>query len=195
MAKILVTGGAGYIGSVCTRQLLRSGHEVVVIDDLRTGHAESVPDEAQLYRVDYGDREELSRVLREHHVDAVFHFAAKALVPESVSNPGTFFDVNVASGIALLETLRKFDVRRFVFSSSAAVYGNPQSTPIAEDHRKEPVNSYGETKWMFERVLGWYASAYGWSVAAFRYFNASGATAEAGEDHPSTRSNIHLVSP
>lgn len=189
-AKILVTGGAGYIGSVCTRQLLRLGHEVVVIDDLRTGHAESVPEPAQLYRVDCGDREGLSRVLGAHNIDAVFHFAAKALVPESVSNPGTFFDGNVASGIALLETLRKFGVRRFVFSSSAAVYGNPESIPIEEDHGKHPVNSYGETKWMFERVLGWYASAYGWTVVAFRYFNASGATGAAGEDH---RPETHII--
>ena len=190
MAKILVTGGAGYIGSVCTRQLLGLGHDVVVIDDLRTGHAESVPEPAQLYRVDCGDREALSRVLGEHNIDAVFHFAAKALVPESVANPGTFFDVNVASGIALLETLRKFGVRRFVFSSSAAVYGNPQSIPIEEDHGKQPVNSYGETKWMFERVLGWYASAYDWTVVAFRYFNASGATGAAGEDH---RPETHII--
>jgi len=190
MAKILVTGGAGYIGSVCTRQLLGLGHDVIVIDDLRTGHAESVPEPAQLYRLDCGDRDGLSRVLGEHNIDAVFHFAAKALVPESVSNPGTFFDGNVASGIVLLETLRKFGVRRFVFSSSAAVYGNPETVPIEEDHGKQPVNSYGETKWMFERVLGWYASAYGWTVVAFRYFNASGATAAAGEDH---RPETHII--
>jgi len=190
MAKILVTGGAGYIGSVCARQLLRSGHDVIVIDDLRTGHAEAVPEAARLYRVDYGDRGGLSRVLEEHSIDAVFHFAAKALIPESVSNPGTFFDVNVASGIVLLETLRTFGVRHFVFSSSAAVYGNPQSVPIEEDHGKEPVNSYGESKWMLERVLRWYASAYGWNVVAFRYFNASGATGEAGEDH---RPETHVI--
>lgn len=190
MAKILVTGGAGYIGSVCTRQLLGLGHDVVVIDDLRTGHAEAVPAPARLYRMDCGDRKGLSRVLGEHSIDAVFHFAAKALVPESVSNPGTFFDGNVASGIALLETLRKFGVRRFVFSSSAAVYGNPTSIPIEEEHGKEPVNSYGETKWMFERVLGWYASAYRWTVVAFRYFNASGATGETGEDH---RPETHII--
>jgi UDP-glucose 4-epimerase len=190
MAKILMTGGAGYIGSVCARQLLRSGHDVIVIDDLRTGHAEAVPEPARLYRLDYGDREALSRVLEEHSIDAVFHFAAKALIPESVSNPGTFFDVNVAAGIVFLETLRTFGVRRFVFSSSAAVYGNPKSVPIEEDHGKEPVNSYGESKWMLERVLAWYASAYGWNVVAFRYFNASGATPEAGEDH---RPETHVI--
>ena len=190
MAKILVTGGAGYIGSVCTRQLLELGHQVVVLDDLSTGHAEAVPEEAQLYRMDYGDRGALARMLGEHPIDTVFHFAAKALIPESVSNPGTFFDVNLASGIALLETLRKFAVRRFVFSSSAAVYGNPKSIPIDEDHGKEPINSYGESKWMFERVLRWYASAYGWAVVAFRYFNASGATGGAGENH---RPETHII--
>jgi len=190
MARVLVTGGAGYVGSVCSRLLLQSGHEVVVIDDLSTGHAEAVPDRAVLHRIDYGDREAVARVLDQGPIDAVFHFAAKALIPESVSNPGFFFDVNVASGIALLETLREFGVMRFVFSSSAAVYGNPMSVPIREDDPKQPVNSYGETKLMLERVLGWYASAYGWIVAAFRYFNASGATPDAGENH---RPETHVI--
>jgi UDP-glucose 4-epimerase len=129
-------------------------------------------------------------VLQHDRIDAVFHFAAKALIPESVSNPGIFFDVNVGRGISLLETLRVGGVRRFVFSSSAAVYGTPRSVPIDEGHPKEPVNSYGETKLMFERVLQWYAEAYGWSVSAFRYFNASGATADAGENH---RPETHII--
>jgi UDP-glucose 4-epimerase len=115
--------------------------------------------------------------------DAVFHFAAKALVPESVANPGAFFHSNVASGIVMLETLRAAGIQNFVFSSSAAVYGTPQKVPIDEDDPKLPVNSYGETKLMFERALEWYARAYGWSVTALRYFNASGATAELGERH------------
>jgi UDP-glucose 4-epimerase len=183
MSRVLVTGGAGYVGSVCSRQLLNSGHEVVIIDDLSTGHREAIPFEAEFHHLDCGDRSAVARVLRRRQIDAIFHFAAKALVPESVSNPGLFFDVNVASGIALLETLRGSGVRRFVFSSSAAVYGNPLSVPIREDDPKQPVNSYGETKLMFEGILRWYASAYGWSVAAFRYFNASGATEQAGENH------------
>ena len=183
MSTILVSGGAGYIGSVCARALLGSGHEVVIIDDLSTGHAEAVPRRAAFFQADYGNRSAVTRLLRQHRVDAVFHFAAKALIPESVSNPGHFFEVNVASGIAFLETLRDFGVNRFVFSSSAAVYGNPRLVPIQEDDPKEPVNSYGETKLMLERVLRWYASAYGWTVAAFRYFNASGATEEVGENH------------
>lgn len=190
MSTILVTGGAGYVGSVCSRQLLDSGHQVVIVDDLSTGHPEAIPSGAEFHQIDYGDRAAVAGVLRQHRSDAVFHFAAKALIPESVSNPGWFFDVNVASGIALLETLRHFGIRRFVFSSSAAVYGNPRSVPIKEDDAKEPVNSYGETKLMFERVLRWYASAYGWTVAAFRYFNASGATEDAGENH---RPETHVI--
>lgn len=183
MARILVTGGAGYVGSVCCSQLLEHGHEVTVVDDLSTGHAAAVPRGAILHQLDIGDRSALARVLAADRFDAVFHFAAKALIPESVSNPGIFFDSNVASGIALLETVRNAGIRKFVFSSSAAVYGNPHSIPIDEDHSKEPVNSYGETKLMLERVLYWYAMAYGWAVVAFRYFNACGATEAIGEDH------------
>lgn len=183
MSTVLVTGGSGYIGSVCCAKLLEHGHRVIVIDDLSTGHVEAVPDDASLHVLDYGDRRGIGQLLSQAHVDAVFHFAAKALIPESVANPGVFFDVNVASAIGLLETLRRFDVRRFVFSSSAAVYGNAGNAAIDEDDGKSPVNSYGESKLMLERALHWYAEAYGWTVAAFRYFNASGATEQAGEDH------------
>ncbi len=190
MARILVTGGAGYVGSVCSRQLLERGHEVVIIDDLSTGHAEAVPQSATFHRLNYGDRDGIVQVLKQHPIDAVFHFAAKALIPESVSNPGMFFDWNVALGISFLETLRAFGIKRFVFSSSAAVYGNPRLVPIDENHPKDPVNSYGETKLMFERMLRWYAAAYDWSVAAFRYFNSSGATVDAGENH---RPETHII--
>lgn len=183
MPNILVTGGAGYVGSVCCRRLLDEGHKVIVVDDLSTGHAAAVPQGAALHVLDYGDRSGLASLLSHNAVDVVFHFAAKALIPESVLNPGIFFDVNVASAIAFLEVLREYGIKRFVFSSSAAVYGNPQSSPIDEGHPKNPVNSYGESKLMLERVLRWYALAYGWSVTAFRYFNASGATTEAGENH------------
>jgi UDP-glucose 4-epimerase len=183
VARILVTGGAGYVGSVCCFQLLERGHQVTVVDDLSTGHAAAIPQGAVLHQLDIGDRTAMTRVLAADGFDAVFHFAAKALIPESVADPGRFFDSNVASGIALLEAVRVAGIRRFVFSSSAAVYGDPSSIPIDEDHPKEPVNSYGETKLMLERVLRWYAVAYGWTVVAFRYFNASGATAAIGEDH------------
>jgi UDP-glucose 4-epimerase len=183
MARVLVTGGAGYVGSVCCERLLEKGHKVTVVDDLSTGHAAAVPEGATLYQLDIGNRLELARVLETHPFDAVFHFAAKALIPESVTNPGTFFDSNVASGIALLETVREAGVKKFVFSSSAAVYGNPQTTPIGEEHPKTPVNSYGETKLALERALYWYAAAYGWTAVAFRYFNACGATTTIGEAH------------
>ena len=190
MSKVLVTGGAGFVGSVCCSQLLKNGHEVVAVDNLSTGHARAVPDGATLYPIDIGDRDAIAELLREHAFDAVFHFAAKALIPESVSNPGVFFDQNVASGIAFLEALRSSDVKRFIFSSSAAVYGSPSTVPIGENHSKNPVNSYGETKLMFERLLHWYACAYGWNVFAFRYFNACGAAADIGEDH---RPETHII--
>src|SRR5271155_4137067 len=167
VARILVTGGAGYVGSVCCLQLLERGHQVAVVDDLSTGHAAAVPEGAVLHEVDIGNRAAMASVLAAERFDAVFHFAAKALIPESVANPGRFFDSNVASGIALLETVRAAGIRTFVFSSSAAVYGDPHSTLIDEDHPKHPVNAYGETKLMLERALGWYAVAYGWRVVAF----------------------------
>lgn len=183
MGTILVTGGAGYVGSVCASQLLTQGHEVVVLDDLSSGHKPSVPRGAVFYHGDIADADVLREITREHSPQVVLHFAAKALIPESVVNPGLFFDVNVASSIRMLELLRAAGIRKFVFSSSAAVYGTPRSTPIREGDPTLPVNSYGATKLMLEQVLEWYASAYGWSVVAFRYFNASGCTDEHGELH------------
>ncbi len=183
MERILVTGGAGYVGSTCVARLLSRGFAVDVVDDLSAGHAEAVPAGALLHRFDIGNRRALSDLLSGKKFDVVFHFAAKALIPESVRNPGVFFDVNVASGIAMLETLRKHRIGKFIFSSTAAVYGSPLTVPIAEDHPKNPVSSYGESKLMFERILRWYVSAYDWSVVAFRYFNASGGACEWGERH------------
>jgi UDP-glucose 4-epimerase len=183
MANVLVTGGAGYVGSVCTAELLSQGHCVTVVDDLSTGFRDAVPPGASFFRMDVGNRSALESLVKHIQFDVVFHFAAKALVGESVTNPGVFFRRNVSTGIAMLEVLREADIRNFVFSSSAAVYGVPTKVPIQEDDPKDPVNSYGETKLMFERILDWYARAYGWSVMAFRYFNAAGATAELGERH------------
>jgi UDP-glucose 4-epimerase len=133
--------------------------------------------------MDIGNREALDGLLAAAKFDAAFHFAAKALVPESVVNPGIFFDANVASSIAMLEVLREHGVSKFVFSSSAAVYGSPVTIPIPEGHSKEPVNAYGESKLILERILEWYARSYGWSVVAFRYFNASGGSQDWGERH------------
>jgi UDP-glucose 4-epimerase len=183
MSNILVTGGAGYVGSVCCEELLRRGHTVSVIDNLSTGYADAVPAGATFYQADIGDRPAIAELLRRHPFDCVFHFAAKALIPESVRNPAAFFANNLVASIAFAEELRAAGIRKFVFSSTAAVYGNPVDVPIPEDHPKQPVNSYGESKLAFERVLAWYASAYGWSVVAFRYFNACGATATTGERH------------
>ena len=183
MARILVTGGAGYVGSVCCAQLIARGHHVEVVDDLSTGFADAVPQGAVLHRVSIADEEALSAILASRRFETVFHFAAKALIPESVANPGSFFDANVASGISLLEILRKHGICNFVFSSSAAVYGTPHFTPIPEEHPKEPVNAYGESKLVFERILRWYAEAYGWSIVAFRYFNACGGEHTWGERH------------
>lgn len=183
MVNVLVTGGAGYVGSVCCAELLRRGHSVTVVDDLSTGYKEAVPAGATFFQFDLGDRPALRSLLKTTHFDVVFHFAAKALVAESVSDPGVFFQRNVAASITMLEILREAQIRNFVFSSSAAVYGVPEKTPIEEDDPKNPVNSYGETKLMLERALEWYARAYGWSVIALRYFNAAGATAELGERH------------
>ncbi len=183
MTNVLVTGGAGYVGSVCSAELLRLGHAVTVVDDLSTGFQDAVPAGATFYRLDIGDSRALAVVAGRDKFDVVFHFAAKAVIPESVSNPGIFFQHNVASGITMLEVLRAAGLKNFVFSSSAAVYGIPQAVPIDEDSAKNPVNSYGETKLMLERALQWYARAYGWSVIAFRYFNAAGATSVLGERH------------
>ncbi|MGA2301736.1 MAG: UDP-glucose 4-epimerase GalE [Candidatus Acidiferrum sp.] len=183
MARILVTGGAGYVGSVCCRQLLAGGHSVEVVDDLSTGFADAVPLGAIFHQLGIEDQAALSRVLAAKPFNAVFHFAAKASVPESVINPGPFFEANVAAGISLLETLRRHGIRNFVFSSSAAIYGTPQTVPIPEDHPKQPVNPYGESKLIFEQILEAYAVAYGWSVIAFRYFNACGAGDGWGERH------------
>jgi UDP-glucose 4-epimerase len=183
MVNILVTGGAGYVGSICCAELLQLGHKVTVVDDLSTGFRDAVPNGASFVKADIGDREAMTEIAQQERFDFAFHFAAKALIPESVTNPGFFFVQNVASSITLLEVLRSAGLRNFVFSSSAAVYGTPKVVPIDEDTPKLPVNSYGRTKLMLEEALEWYAKAYGWSVVAFRYFNASGATAELGERH------------
>src|SRR5947209_9085605 len=183
MHNVLVTGGAGYVGSICSHELLKRQHSVTIVDDLSTGHREAVPKGAEFRCLDIGDRAAMSELVAGRRFDVVFHFAAKALIAESVSNPGRFFDSNLASGIVFLECLREAGIRNFVFSSTAAVYGNPLNTPIREDAPKEPVNAYGESKLALERILKWYCSAYGWSVTAFRYFNASGSIPGNGERH------------
>jgi UDP-glucose 4-epimerase len=187
---ILVTGGAGYIGSVTTELLRVRGEEVVVLDNLHRGHREAVPADVPFYEGNVGDRDLIARIAREHQLDACIHFAALAYVGESVSEPARYFDNNVAQGIRLLESLVQAGVKRLVFSSTCATYGEPQQVPIAETHPQQPTNPYGWSKLVMERIMESYDAAYGLRFIALRYFNAAGATAAHGELHePET----HLI--
>lgn len=189
--KFLVCGGAGYIGSHMVRYLLRQGHEVVVYDDLSTGHRESVPAEG-LVIGDIGDGTALGQLFAQHRFDAVMHFCALSLVGESVSKPYLYYTNNVARTLVLLEAMWTAGVDRLVFSSTAAVFGNPQTPLITEEHPTKPINPYGQSKLMVEKILGDAANAYGLRSVALRYFNAAGAdpSGEIGEAHsPET----HLI--
>ena len=188
--KVLVTGGAGYIGSVVAERLLGRGNTVVVLDSLVRGPRMAVPNEAEFIRGDLRDRDWLIRTVADVRPDAVAHLAGEALVGESATDPAKFFDVNVHGGLNLLDAMVNAEVNRLVFSSTAAVYGEPASVPITEDAPRVPVNAYGASKWSFEQMLPWYAAAYGLRHISFRYFNACGATVERGEFHvPET----HLI--
>ena len=188
--RVLVTGGAGYVASVSVERLLEAGHEVVVLDDLSTGHRESVPNGASLEVGSYGDPGTISRLLDRAHVDAILHCAARSLVGESVRDPARYYRENVAGGIVLLEAARQAGVDRFVFSSTAAVYGVPDRTPIPETAPLRPINPYGETKRTVEGALRFYGEAYGLRSVSLRYFNVAGASEQNGEVHdPET----HLI--
>jgi UDP-glucose 4-epimerase len=188
--KVLVTGGAGYVGGVSVDAILRAGHQVIVLDDLTTGHATVVPPSAHLVRGSYGDGEAVRDLLEDEDVDAILHCAARSLVGESVKDPAKYYRDNVAGGIALLEAARAAGVRRVVFSSSAAVYGVPDASPIGEDAPLRPINTYGETKRTFEGALRAYGAAYGFRGVILRYFNVAGATMRLGEVH---RPESHLI--
>jgi UDP-glucose 4-epimerase len=188
--KVLVTGGAGYVGGVSVDAILAAGHEVVVLDDLTTGHAAIVPAGAHLVRGTYGNEEAVQDILEDEDIDAILHCAARSLVGESVRDPAKYYRDNVAGGIALLEAARGAGVRRVVFSSTAAVYGVPVSTPIGEEAILAPINTYGETKRTFEGALRWYGAAYGLRSVILRYFNVAGATERLGEIH---RPETHLI--
>lgn len=188
--KVLVTGAAGYIGSVVTELLVEQGYEVVALDNLQHGHRAAVHPEAPFVQGDLLDGEGLKSFLAANPVDAVVHLAAEALIDESMRDPGRFFRANVCGGLNLLEAMIATGVERIVFSSTAAVYGEPQCVPITEDAPCVPVNSYGESKLAFERMLDWYRRACGLKYVSLRYFNACGATERCGEFHvPET----HLI--
>jgi UDP-glucose 4-epimerase len=188
--NILVTGGAGYIGSVVVERLVEDGHAVTALDDLRHGHRDAVHPAARFVAGDLLDREWLHAELRGGNYEAVVHLAAEALIDESVRNPGLFFRVNVTGGLNLLDAMAAAEVGRLVFSSTAAVYGEPDRTPISEDAPHRPINAYGESKLAFERALAWYGEAHGLRHVSLRYFNACGATHRCGERHePET----HLI--
>jgi len=188
--NLLVTGGAGYIGSVVVECALDHGHHVTVLDNLQEGHAGAVSAPAVLVRGDCGDAALLDRVLGSRHFDAVIHLAAETTVDRSVTDPAIYFKNNSVNGLTLLDAMRRHRVERMVFSSTAATYGEPEEVPMTEDHPQRPINAYGESKLIFERCLRWYHRAYGLRSVSFRYFNAAGATAGHGEAH---RHESHLI--
>ena len=187
---ILVTGGAGYIGSICVEELLKQDFEVIVIDNLQEGHREAVSPEATLFVGDIGDRFFLSRLFHDFHIETVMHFAAEATVEFSMKHPQIFFETNVAKGLVLLDVMKENGCNRMIFSSTAALFGNPEYTPIDETHPEKPINAYGESKLMYEKILDRYHSAYGLSYNSFRYFNAAGASKALGEAH---KKESHLI--
>ena len=188
--RIAVTGGAGYIGSVCVELLCDSGHEVVVIDNLSEGHRSAVDPRAGLEVTDLAETEKLTRVLRDFEAQAVIHFAADILVGESMIDPAKYYRTNVVGGLSLLEAMVAAEVPRIVFSSTCATYGEPERTPIDETAPQRPVSPYGHSKLTVEGMLGWFEIAHGLESAIFRYFNAAGASPNFGEDH---RVETHLI--
>ncbi len=188
--RVLLTGGAGYVGSIATERLLDLGHEVLVFDNLGRGHRAAVDARARFVRGDVRTPDELESAFAAFKPEAVMHFAALALVGESMKRPGLYFDNNFAGLLRLAETMRRHDVRRIVFSSTCAVYGAPAVVPMDETQPTAPESPYGESKLMGERLLGWYAQRHGFLPVLLRYFNACGASARHGEDHaPET----HLI--
>ena len=188
--NVLVTGGAGYVGSIVTERLLREGHEVIVLDNLQQGHKEAVLPPAEFILTDICDTSSLESVFCQFKIDAVMHMAAETVVEYSMTDPRRYFQTNIVGAMNLLSAMLKHGVDRIIYSSTAAVYGEPRSIPIGEDHPEAPINSYGESKLMFEHILDWYGRAYGLSHISFRYFCAAGATELLGEDH---RPETHLI--
>jgi UDP-glucose 4-epimerase len=191
--RVLVTGGAGFIGATTARALLDAGHEVTVVDDLSAGHREAVPDAARFVQADITDPLAVEAVVEAGAFDACLHFAALIEAGESMQHPERFFAVNTGGSATLLEALLRHGVGRFVLSSTAAVYGEPEQVPIDEDHPKAPTNAYGESKLLVERMLDWHHRIHGLRVAALRYFNAAGATPGRPERHDPESHLVPLV--
>lgn len=187
--NILVTGGAGYIGSVTTEMLIENGHNVIVVDDLRDGNRQAVHSDATLYEVDFS-KDSILNIMRHHKIELVVHFAASANIPISMRDPAGAFENNVANSMKLLDMMRLAGCNNIIVSSSSAVYGNPKYTPIDENHPTEPVNPYGESKLMTDKILYWYHKAYNVKTNIFRYFCAAGATKNCGE---ARKDEDHLI--
>ncbi|HWY39308.1 MAG TPA: UDP-glucose 4-epimerase GalE [Chthoniobacterales bacterium] len=188
--NILVVGGAGYIGSVCAELLLDEGHSVSIFDNLSEGHRAAIDSRAQFIEGDLQDRQLVEKTLSKQKPDAVMHFAANALVGESMKNPSKYFRNNVANGLNLLDAMAAADVQKLIFSSTCAIFGPPERLPIDETTPKQPINPYGESKLAFEKILRWYDQIHGVRFVSLRYFNAAGASAKFGEDH---RCETHLI--
>jgi UDP-glucose 4-epimerase len=188
--KILVVGGAGYIGSVCAELLLDEGHEVAIFDNLSEGDRRAVDPRAKFSQGDLAHRDQIEAALSNMHPDAVMHFAASALVAESMRSPSKYFRNNISNGLNLLDAMVATHVKRIVFSSTCAIFGPPERLPIDEATPARPINPYGESKLAFEKILRWYGQIYDLQFISLRYFNAAGASEKFGEDHhPET----HLI--
>jgi UDP-glucose 4-epimerase len=188
--KILVVGGAGYIGSVCAELLLDESHGVTVFDNLSEGHRRALDPRAEFVEGDLVDRQSIEKTLIKHRPDAVIHFAANALVGESMQNPSKYFRNNIANGLNLLDAIVAAGVGKIIFSSTCAIFGPPDRVPIDETAPARPINPYGESKLAFEKILRWYGEIHGLRFVSLRYFNAAGASASFGEDH---RVETHLI--
>lgn len=191
--RVLVTGGAGYIGSVVVEELIGDGHQVVVYDSLYKGHRDAITPGAEFVQADLLDGDRVRSALREHEIEAVIHMAADSLVPESVKHPDKYYRNNVVAGLSLLDAMHDTGVKRLVFSSTAATYGEPVKQPIEETDPTGPTNPYGQTKLAFEGALRWYERAYNIHYVSLRYFNAAGATERCGEFHDPETHIIPIV--